>query len=77
VLVDSQFGICRASAASPLTEGERIKVRGSDKSINRVEISLTLPLSLAKGEANQQGLTDNRPTLPISFSDGSFLLTSL
>jgi hypothetical protein len=32
-------------AASPLTEGERIEVRGSDKSINRLEISLTLPLS--------------------------------
>jgi len=51
-LVDCQFGIYRASAASPLSEGERIKVRGV-QSVDRDEIIPPPAPLLAKGEATR------------------------
>jgi hypothetical protein len=52
LLVDGQFRICRACAASPLVKGERIEVRGwCPERQCALKLSLTLPLSLYKGEA--------------------------
>ena len=54
VLVDCQFRIYRASAASPLGEGERIKVRGChQRAATGTKSALTLPLSLGKGEVTR------------------------
>jgi hypothetical protein len=65
VLVGCQFRIYQASTASPLGEGERIKVRGCTlRASTGTKSSLPLALSLGKGEATRHGLTDNRATLP-------------
>jgi hypothetical protein len=52
-VVSAGYQSHRVCFASPLGQGERIKVRGSGppKRHNALGATLTLPLSLAKGEA--------------------------
>jgi hypothetical protein len=52
-LVACQFGICRAFAASPFVQWERIKVTGWAQGSMGPEVIPHPPLSLYKGEATR------------------------
>jgi hypothetical protein len=60
----SVFSYCNFGSeviASPLVEGERIKVRDQFTVCVAFQSSLTLPLSLGKGEATQHTRRHTKP----------------